>query len=180
MQLSTERILIRNLCTGDLPDFHHYRSDPEVTRYQSFNVMDLQQASGFIERMKDRDFGTPGEWVQYGIIDKSSQRLVGDCAIHIHLNESRIGEVGITIAPQAQNKGYAKEAFTAILEYLFDIKNFHRIVETVDAENVASISLLKSMGFREEGHFIENIFFKGKWGSEFQYALLKREWDKRK
>jgi RimJ/RimL family protein N-acetyltransferase len=30
------------------------------------------------------------------------------------------------------------------------------------------------------GHFIENIFFKGKWGSEFQYAMLKREWDNRK
>ncbi len=30
--------------------------------------------------------------------------------------------------------------------------------------------------FRLEGHFIENIFFKGKWASEFQFAMLKREW----
>ena len=52
--------------------------------------------------------------------------------------------------------------------------------EIVDAENQASISLLKSIGFRQEGHFIENVFFKGKWGSEFQYAMLKREWDMRK
>ena len=36
---------------------------------------------------------------------------------------------------------------------------------------------MQSIGFRQEGHFIENIFFKGKWGSEFQYAMLKREWD---
>ena len=27
--------------------------------------------------------------------------------------------------------------------------------------------------------FIENVFFKGKWGSEFQYAMLRREWDER-
>jgi RimJ/RimL family protein N-acetyltransferase len=31
-----------------------------------------------------------------------------------------------------------------------------------------SINLLESVGFRKEGHFIENIFFKEKWGSEFQ------------
>ena len=50
----------------------------------------------------------------------------------------------------------------------------------MDAENIASIKLIKSTGFKQEGHFIENIFFKGKWGSEFQYAMLKREWDFRK
>jgi RimJ/RimL family protein N-acetyltransferase len=32
---------------------------------------------------------------------------------------------------------------------------------------------------REEGHFIENIWFKGKWGSEYQFAILEREWRKR-
>lgn len=79
-----------------------------------------------------------------------------------------------------QKKGYAKEVITAVLTFLFDTKEIHRVVEIVDAENVASISLLKSIGFKQEGHFFENIFFKGKWGSEFQYAMLKREWDNRK
>ena len=50
------------------------------------------------------------------------------------------------------------------------------MVEIVDAENIASIRLLKSVGFRQEGHFIENIFFKGRWGSEIQFAMLKKEW----
>ena len=67
-----------------------------------------------------------------------------------------------------------------ILTFLFDTKEIHRVVEIVDAENIASINLLKSTGFKQEGHFIENVFFKGKWGSEFQYAMLKREWDYRK
>ena len=47
----------------------------------------------------------------------------------------------------------------------------------MDAENIASVNLMKSIGFRQEGHFIENIFFKGKWGSEFLFTMLKREWD---
>ena len=65
------------------------------------------------------------------------------------------------------------------MTFLFDTKEIHRVVEIVDVENSDSISLLKSIGFKQEGHFIENIFFKGKWGSEFQYAMLKREWDNR-
>ncbi|MCY1248298.1 Spermidine N(1)-acetyltransferase [compost metagenome] len=82
----------------------------------------------------------------------------------------------MTISHLHQKQGYAKEAFSGIMDFLFAGKSIHRIVETVDAENIASISLLESLGFRQEGHFIENIFFKGSWGSEFQYALLRREW----
>lgn len=45
--------------------------------------------------------------------------------------------------------------------------------------HLASVNLLKSTGFKHEGHFIENIFFKGIWGSEFQYAILQREWNEK-
>jgi RimJ/RimL family protein N-acetyltransferase len=45
-------------------------------------------------------------------------------------------------------------------------------------ENVASWRLLEKLGFRREAHLIENIFFKGAYGSEYHYALLEREWKK--
>ena len=70
-----------------------------------------------------------------------------------------------------------KEVLTGILNFLFYTKEIHRVVEIVDVENTASINLLKSLGFRQEGHFLENIFIKGKWDSEFQFAMLKREWE---
>ena len=65
----------------------------------------------------------------------------------------------------------------AILDFLFKLEHFHRVVEIVDEENTASVNLLKSLGFKLEGHFVENVFFKGKWGSEFQFAMLKKKWD---
>lgn len=64
-----------------------------------------------------------------------------------------------------------------ILKFLFSLKDFHRVLEIVDVENENSIKLLENCGFKQEGHFIENIFFKGKWGSEYQYAMLKRDWE---
>ncbi|MFN8289493.1 MAG: GNAT family N-acetyltransferase [Chitinophagaceae bacterium] len=174
--LTTRRLLIRNLRQRDLAGFHHYRSDPEVTKYQGFDVFSLEQAREFITEQTDKMFGNPGEWVQYGIENRSTGERVGDGAIRLSRHDTRLGEIGITISPDHQKKGFAKETLQAILDHLFSLPDFHRVTETVDAENISSVQLLKSTGFRFEGHFIENIFFKGKWGSEYQFALLKREW----
>ncbi len=180
LSIATMRLQIRNLKLSDLPEFYYYRSNPEVTKYQGFDVFSIEQAKNFIAEQKDKEFGKAGEWVQYGIENKEAGKIVGDCAIKLDQNDTRLAEVGITISPAEQNKGYAKESLTAILNFLFNLDDFHRVTEIVDAENIASIQLLKSMGFKQEGHFIENIFFKGKWGSEFQYAMLRREWAHKK
>ncbi|MFA5328264.1 MAG: GNAT family protein [Prolixibacteraceae bacterium] len=177
LKIHTPRLFIRNLKSTDLFDFHSYRSNPEVTKYQGFDVMTIEQADEFIKAQVDKEFGMAGEWVQYGIESQAIGKIIGDCAIKLENDDRRIAEIGITISHLYQRNGYAKETLAGILGFLFNTQDIHRVVETVDAENIASINLLKSTGFRLEGHFIENIFFKGKWGSEFQYAMLKREWD---
>ncbi|MGE5354777.1 MAG: GNAT family N-acetyltransferase [Deltaproteobacteria bacterium] len=180
LHIQTTRLNIRHLELSDLSDFHFYRSNPEVTKYQGFDVMTIEQAEKFIKDNSAKRFGKAGEWVQYGIENIETRQLIGDCAIKLDQYDTRIAEIGITISHLEQKKGFAKEVLLGVLTYLFDSKEIHRVVEIVDAENMASINLLKSTGFKQEGHFIENIFFKGKWGSEFQFAMLKREWDDRK
>lgn len=180
LHIETKRFTIRHLTLSDLADFHIYRSNPEVTKYQGFDVMTIDQAESFIKENTTKRFGKAGEWVQYAIENKETGKLIGDCAIKLDQYDTRIAEIGITISHLEQKKGFAKETLIGILSFLFDQKEIHRVVEIVDAENIASINLLKSIGFRQEGHFIENIFFKGKWGSEYQYAMLKREWEERK
>ncbi|WP_412476224.1 GNAT family N-acetyltransferase [Flavobacterium sp. TBRC 19031] len=180
LNIQTKRLKIRHLELSDLSDFYLYRSNPEVTKYQGFDVMTLEQAKIFIAENSTKHFGIEGEWVQYGIENIDTKQLIGDCAIKLDSYDKRIAEIGITISHLEQRKGFAKEVLQGILTFLFETKEIHRVVEIVDVENIASINLLKSIGFRQEGHFIENIFFKGKWGSEFQYAMLKREWEKNK
>jgi len=173
---TTPRLKIRNLKEADLEAFHLYRSNPEITKYQGFDTFTKEQAKAFIEEHKIKLLIRPGEWVQFGIENINSQQLVGDCAIYLHQSDSRIAETGITISHLHQRKGYAKETMLGLMNFLFQEKGIHRIVETVDAENQASIQLLKSLSFRKEGHFLENIFFKGKWASEYLFAMLKKEW----
>jgi len=174
---NTSRLKIRKLRESDLDAFYLYRSNPEVTKYQGFDTFSKEQALQFINDHNKKFLLLPGEWVQYAIENTTDQQLVGDCAVYLHQSDSRIAELGITISHLHQRRGYAKEAMYGLMNFLFGEKGIHRIVETVDVENEASIRMLKSLSFRQEGHFHENIFFKGKWGSEYQFAMLNNEWE---
>ncbi len=63
-----------------------------------------------------------------------------------------------------------------VLTYAFLTFDLHRIIAITDCENTASVALLERLGMRREGHFLQNAWFKGKWGDEYLYAILKEEW----
>jgi RimJ/RimL family protein N-acetyltransferase len=86
-------------------------------------------------------------------------------------------DVGITLAPAHQGRGYATEAIECLLGFVFGRLGKHRVAAVTDAENHRAASLLRRLGFRQEAHFIEHVWFKGAWGSEFVFALLRREWE---
>jgi [ribosomal protein S5]-alanine N-acetyltransferase len=175
--IRTKRLSIRNLRDSDLEAFLQYRSNPEITKYQGYDIISRDQAIDFISQQKEKDFGLPGEWVQYAIESTDRGVLIGDCAIHLRRDDPDTAELGITISDLYQRQGYGKEAMEGLINYLFHQKKIHRIIETVDTENEASIALLKSLSFRQEAHHINNVFFKGKWGSEFQFGMLLSEWE---
>jgi RimJ/RimL family protein N-acetyltransferase len=73
----------------------------------------------------------------------------------------------------------ATEAVERVLGYVFEVLGKHRVWAVTDAENHAAARLFERVGFRQEGHFVESEWFKGAWGSELVFAMLRREWDER-
>ena len=177
MKINTNRLLLRELKQSDLNGFLAYRCLEEVCRYQGFEPMNEMAAAAFLVENGEKKWGVAGQWIQYALELSETHELIGDFAIQLNEYDTRIAQIGISLSPTFQGKGYAKECMEALVSFLFRDTETLRIEEIVDAENHASIHLLESCSFRKEGHFIENVFFKGKWGSEMQYALLKREWE---
>jgi len=66
-----------------------------------------------------------------------------------------------------------------MLRYVFGTLGKHRASAVTDAENRAAAALFRRLGFRQEAHFVEHVWFKGAWGSEYLFALLGREWQAR-
>ena len=175
-QIESERLRIRGFNDSDLAPFMAYRNDPKVARYQSWDSCDEQQARAFIREMESAQPGVPGEWYQFAIESKQTGELIGDCGLRVDEAEPYRAEIGFTLAREYQGRGFASEAVSALLDYAFDTLGLHRVVAIVDCRNAPSVALIERLDLRREGHFVENVWFKGGWADEYLYAVLKDEW----
>lgn len=169
----TERLRLRPFAIADLEAFTAYRNDPEVAKYQSWESYSIEQAHSLYAG-SCHDFNVADSWYQLAIADIDSDALLGDCAINFKDDGEQV-EIGFTLARENQHRGYAREAVGALVKYLFLVLKKRRVTATVDVLNAGSIGLLEHLKFRREAHFVENIFFKGSWGSEYCYGLLASE-----
>lgn len=177
MILETQRLKLRPFQKSDLAPFVAYRSDPEVARYQGWDApYPVEKAAAFIEKMAQSGPETNGDWFQFAIELKQTGVMIGDCGFHTLAEDKRQAEIGFSIAQSYQGFGYATEAVKRVLVYLFADLTLHRVQAICDVENTASARLLERVGMRREAHFVDNIWFKGAWGSEYVYALLQYEW----
>jgi RimJ/RimL family protein N-acetyltransferase len=175
--LETERLILRPLQERDAEAFSTYRSDPEVARYQGWEApYSLEQAAQFIQKMQSVTLGSPGHWFQIALDRKNDGAMIGDCAFIRLIEDPRQAEIAVTLARPFQGHGYAAEALTCLICYLFANFKLHRVRANIDPANIASARLLKRIGMRYEGRFVESAWLKGVWVSEDWYAILHREW----
>ncbi len=174
--LETTRLRLRHFRDSDLPLFMAYRNDPEVARYQDWEGISEPEARAFIQEQKKIQPGVPGQGFQIAIELKATGVLIGDCYFTINQLDKRQAEIGFTLSRAYQGQGFATEAVSCFLNYAFLTFNLHRIIAITDCDNAASVALLERLGMRREGHFLQNVWFKGKWGDEYLYAILKEEW----
>lgn len=174
--IETSRLTLRRFADADLDAFLAYLNDPLVARYQTWESYTEQQARDVIAEQQSLEPGQPGRWFTFAVELKEIKCLIGHIALSVKEADRRQAEIGFTFAREYQGRGLAKEAAECALAYAFTELGLHRVVAVTDCENERSVALLGRLGMRREGHFIENIWFKGGWGSEYAYALLRKEW----
>ena len=177
MLIRTNRLVLRNFSLADVNAFVAYRNDPEVGKYQGWEIpYPREKGEMFIREVMD--LGTPvqGEWIQVAIALKDTNDLIGDIGCKLKGEDARQAVIGYRIASAHWRKGYSFEAVQAWLDHLFDDLDLHRVVADCDTENTASYRLLEKLGFRREAHFIESYLENGIYTNEYHYGMLQREW----
>jgi RimJ/RimL family protein N-acetyltransferase len=177
MHLETERLLIRDLTLDDKHAIFNYRSDAEANKFQSWIPQTLEDVEQFIER-NNKEFNQPESWYQVLITEKDSKAVIGDIGIHFFGAENLQVELGITLNKDFQGRGYASEALKGVINFLFSDLKKHRVMASIDPENIDSLKLMERIGFRKEGHFVKSLFWKNNWVDDLIYALLQEEWSK--
>ena len=175
--LDTQRLVLRRFVEADLAPFLAYLNDPLVARYQTWESYTEQQARDVIQKQQNLVPGVPGQWFTFAVELKAAGVLIGHVALKI---QDQQAEIGFTFSRAYQGQGLACEAATCVLNYAFTKLALHRVIAITDCENERSVALLSRLGMRREGHFIQNIWFKGKWGDEYLYAVLQEEWLKKR
>jgi RimJ/RimL family protein N-acetyltransferase len=171
-----QRVVLRRFRRRDVAEFVAYRTRPDVARYQSWDApYPLEEGERFVRQMMTRHPDTPGEWFQFAVVLHSAGQLIGDCAAMPRADDPSQCEIGFTIAPRHQGRGYATEAARLLVDYLF-ARGKHRITACCDPRNAASVAVLERLAMRREGHLRQSTWAKGEWTDDLLYALLQDEW----
>jgi aminoglycoside 6'-N-acetyltransferase len=160
--------LLRRLCQSDLTAFQTYRALPELGRFQGWSPMSEPEAMAFLSEMNDAPLFTPGEWVQLGIAESETDRLIGDIGLFLS-EDGCTGRVGFTLTPSAQGRGIATSAVREALRVFFRATSALQVEGITDSRNAASIRLLERLGFRH--HETRVAVFRGEACAEKTYVL---------
>ncbi|HLN72440.1 MAG: GNAT family N-acetyltransferase [Methylococcaceae bacterium] len=176
LQFETKRLLLRPIEKSDAEAVFHYRSDARVNRYQGWIPASISDVHYFINYKVSREMNLPGTWVQFVLIHKDQNQIIGDIGIHFLSADTFQVEMGCTLDQLYHGKGYASEALKQMIHYLFHVLDKRRIIASIDPGNESSIQLFERLGFRKEAHFRESIYQNGQWADDLVYAILKSEW----
>ncbi|HEX4534145.1 MAG TPA: GNAT family N-acetyltransferase [Rhizomicrobium sp.] len=159
--LETERLILRDYRKNDFPAYAAMWAMPEVVRH--INGTPLAEDEAWAKFLR-----IAGQWPVLGysffaVEEKSSGRFVGETGFIEGMRDIEpllkgIPEMGWSLSPTVQGKGYALEAATAARDWgltHFGKRAFRCIISP---ENGPSIRLAQKLGFAE----LTRTTFKGK------------------
>jgi RimJ/RimL family protein N-acetyltransferase len=162
---------------GDLGFLHDLFRREDVCRYLRWEPMDIDQARALLDRrLRQTHIDEDSDAILLAAVDLETSRVIGEFMLRVTNTQSRQGEIGWSIHPDAQGRGLATEGAREMLRLGFDELGLHRIMADCDPRNVASFRVMERLGMRREAQFIENEFLKGEWIGEIVCAMLEDEW----
>lgn len=174
--LETPRLMLRRLTMRDAQDIFAYSRDEEVARHVLWNahrsIFDTRAYLKFILRQYRE-----GQPSSYGIVLKSTGRVIGTIGFMSYSEENSTVEVGYSLARSAWNQGYMTEALRAVLRLSFQEMRIHRVEAQHEVDNPASGAVMRKCGMLHEGTLRGRILNKGRYSDVELYAMLRSDWE---
>ena len=177
--LETERLRLREIVNRDAKAIFAIRGDYEVTKYNSgAPLQHLSQAEDLIRGMAD-SFILRDE-IRWGITLKPDDTVIGIVGYNYWNRTDHRGSIGFDLNRAYWRRGIMSEAVTAIINFGFEQMKLNRVEADASVYNDASIGMMKSLGFQQEGVQREQYFENRTYHDLVLFGLLKREWLVRK
>lgn len=168
LALRTERLRVRLLRAADAETLAAYRSDPQVARFQSWELPFTADAAVAMLAPQDAAADVaPGGWTQLAV--EEAGRVVGDVGINLSA-DGVVAEIGFTLAPAAHGRGLAREAVAAVVRDLVERRGVGHVRAETDPANTASQRVLEAVGLVFEGALRRAFQVRGQWCDSAAYG----------
>jgi putative acetyltransferase len=162
-------ITIRRTTPKDAAAMARIMGDPEVLP----NLMQLPYTSTEIWEQRLTENDAPGK-THLSICAERDGVLVGSAGLHpvAAIRRRHVGQLGISVAREAQGQGVGKALMKALCDYADDWAQLLRIELTVFADNERAIALYRQFGFQHEGTLRAYALRKGAYVDTLAMARL--------
>lgn len=175
IQLKTPRLSLKGITPAVIHELYDTQEKAAIIDFFGFD------AAGYKRHKDMHEKGMETHRLSlfyFLIIDKDSNRPIGECGFHTWNTTHNRAELFYTLHSDAnKRKGYITEVLPFVLDYGFTQLQLHRIEAYVAHWNVPSVKLLVKSGFKKEATLREHYFVDGKYEDSDCYALLKPEWN---
>jgi len=104
-------------------------------------------------------------------------QIAGSCALKTIRWFNRKAELSLFLDPAFQKKGIGFDALIALMKHAFFSMNFYRLEAEVIEYNQPALTLVRKLGFIEEGRLRQAKYFDGKYFDILRFGLLKIEFE---
>lgn len=141
VNIQTQRIIIRELCDSDYPEFETTLNDIQKNVFGS--------GKGFMDWCISQyaNMNIKEGLLSYGMFNKDTKHLMGSIGVgrHDDLNEP---EIFYYILPEYRGKGYTTEAAMAITQWAFETFDIPYLIGTASVDNIKSQKVLERCGYQ--------------------------------
>ena len=150
--IETSRLILRPFVTEDASAmYHNWASDPEVTKYLTWPPHANAELTEMLLKMWVADYAKPDHY-QWAIELRELGEVIGSISVVKQNEQTRMAQVGYCIGRHWGHQGIMTEALQAVIDYLFTQEKVECVSARCFAPNEASLALLKSLGFHQDGY----------------------------
>jgi ribosomal-protein-alanine N-acetyltransferase len=173
--IESPRLRVRLITEADLTALLVVNGEDEVTRFLPYPTWrSMADAHAWYQRMAKLQ--TEGSALQFVVVDKDSDGVVGSILVFRFDAPSARAELGYTLGRAWWGRGYMGEALTALIEQAVSGMGLRRLEAQVNPANARSGQLLRRLGFVCEGLLRQRWLDKGEPVDVEMYGLLRDEW----
>ena len=112
----------------------------------------------------------------FNVFRKDRDVLVGACNLaQIQRGSSSSAHIGYWVGEAHTRQGFTQAAVRSVLRFAFTDLKLHRVSAAVQVDNKASIKLLQSTGFQNEGLARGYLKINGQWRDHLIFAKLSND-----